>query len=271
MRKHFLILMLLTLLPLATWANKPTAANTPAVKAAQEWTNQPLGLVETAVKLPDGYDTSVGRVYYIALLSSQAAPIKSNPGWSTDLPTRTDINKYKVYYYITNDGTASYDEDGDVTLIETAEITKATIKVANITSPVAAVPDANRKYNGGEAVNLVTAPEFTGIISDEIITEYSVDGGAWSETIPTATVCGSDVTIKWRTKETTHYESYTAGADVTTSLKKADLTTGDITLPTVISPLKYTGQKQQIFSSPGVSTLGTVYFNKRSRFWICCH
>ena len=253
--------MLLTLLPLATWANKPTAANTPAVKAAQEWTNQPLGLVETAVKLPDGYDTSVGRVYYIALLSSQAAPIKSNPGWSTDLPTRTDINKYKVYYYITNDGTASYDEDGDVTLIETAEITKATIKVANITSPVAAVPDANRKYNGGEAVNLVTAPEFTGIISDEIITEYSVDGGAWSETIPTATVCGSDVTIKWRTKETTHYESYTAGADVTTSLKKADLTTGDITLPTVISPLKYTGQKQQIFSSPGVSTLGTVYFN----------
>ena len=270
MRKHFLILMLLTLLPLATWATKPTAANASAVavKATQEWTNQPLGLVETAVKLPDDYDTSVGRVYYIALLSSQAAPIKSNPGWSTDLPTRTDINQYKVYYYITNDGTASYDEDGDVTLIETAEITKATIKAANITSPVAPVADESRKYNNGAPVNLVTAPEFTGIISDEIITEYSTDGGSsWSTDIPTATVCGSDVTIQWRTQETTHYESYTAGADVTTSLNKADLTTGDITLPTVISGLKYTGVKQQIFSANGVSTRGTVYFNVNNQGW----
>ena len=236
MRKHFLILMLLTLLPLATWAGTPYATNTPAVKAAQEWTSQPLGLVETAVELPGDYDTSVGHVYYIALLSSQAAPIKSNPNWSTELPTKTDINEYKVYYYITNDGTTKYDVDGDVTQIGTgtAEITKATIKAANITSPVAAVADANRKYNGGEAVNLVTAPEFTGIISDEITTEYSTDGVNWSPNIPTATVCGVNYTIKWRTQETTHYESYTAGADVTTSLNMADLTTGDITLPTVI-------------------------------------
>ena len=255
--------MLLTLLPLATWATKPTAANASAVavKSAQEWTNQSLGLVETAVELPNGYDTSVGRVYYIALLSSQAAPIKSNPNWSTELPTKTDINQYNVYYYITNDGTASFDEDGDVTLIGTAEITKATIKAANITSPVAAVADESRKYNNGAPVNLVTAPEFTGI-NDEITTEYSTDGGSsWSTTIPTATVCGSDVTIKWRTQATTHYAAYDAGADVTTSLNKADLTTGDITLPIVISGLKYTGVEQQIFSSEGISTRGTVYFD----------
>ena len=259
MRRNFLILMLLSLLPLATWANKPTAANTPAVKASQEWTNQPLGLVETAVELPNGYDTSVGHVYYIALLSSQSAPIKSNPNWSTELPTKTDIDTYNVYYYITNDGTASFDEDGDVTLIGSAAITKATITASMFTAPLA----TNNAYNDGANVALVSGLTFAQSFADaaEASVTYSLDGGGYSADIPTATTVGSH-TVDWKIGATTHYNEYVGTQLTGVSLAKATLTAEDYVLPLVADNLKYTGSNQQIFKTNGAGgTKGTVYFN----------
>ena len=260
MRKHFLILMLLTLLPLATWAAKPTAKNAGSVAtyATQEWSGSTISLVQTAVELPDDYNQAVGKVYYLAQKSTLGAPIKSNPNWSESLPTKTDIDTYKVYYYITNDGTTSFDEDGDVIEIGTAAITKATITASMFTAPLA----TNNAYNDGANVALVSGLTFAQSFADaaEASVTYALDGGAYSADIPTATTVGNH-TVDWKIGATTHYNEY-AGTQLTgVSLAKATLAAEDYVLPLVADNLKYTGSNQQIFKTNGAGgTKGVVYF-----------
>ena len=129
MKRSFLLMLLLTILPFAAWATKPVGTghvtgNTDLVfkTGAKE---QVLLKAVTAPNNHGTYDTSVGKVR-ILVKDNATKPIKSNPNWVEynvgDVPafTGTDAKTYYVFYYFTNDGTTNYDEDGDVANITVA-------------------------------------------------------------------------------------------------------------------------------------------------------
>ena len=124
MRKNFLLVFLLGLLPLASWADKPTGGTAPTL-ATGTMTYEPgvkHTLVATPAGTPTGYDTSYGKVKYIALKNESSRPLPTREGWSTELPQVEEAGTWYVWYFITSDGTYQYDEDGDVLAVGTGSV-----------------------------------------------------------------------------------------------------------------------------------------------------
>ncbi len=178
MRKHFLILMLMALLPCVAWAIKPTAKTAPAAASASfTYTGEPQTLVTAAV-VPDGYDTSLGKVYYLA--TKGAAPTKDNPNWSESLPQATDAGTYHVYYYLTKDFTTTFDEDGDIAYVD------VTINKRDITASDFTMTGANGLVYDGALHALLTSFAWTDdVVRGTVQYKVGTTSGGWDSAIPT--------------------------------------------------------------------------------------
>ena len=104
MRKHFLLLFLMAILPLAGWAEAPTVTGTPVAPQLQ-FTNQEQSLV------PSGLTASAGASLYYAVTETS---VLAAPGWSTDtykeagsVAKKTVPGTYRVWYLAhSTDGTS---------------------------------------------------------------------------------------------------------------------------------------------------------------------
>ncbi|MBO6030047.1 MAG: hypothetical protein J6Q22_01090, partial [Prevotella sp.] len=136
MRKHFLLVFLLAILPLAGWATKPVGT-APTAATSLVYNGSAQALLSAPAQFPAGYETGSGQILYIAL-EGTGTPLKSNSGWSTEIPTATDAKTYHVWYYITNDGTSNFNEDGDIKQVGTGvTIGKKPIAASDFTLPKA--------------------------------------------------------------------------------------------------------------------------------------
>lgn len=177
MRKHFLILMLLTLLPFAGWA----AAGDPTAKAGLVYDANEKELVN------DG--TADGKEYYYAKVANEADAPTSTAAYSTTLPKETNAGDWDVWFIVKNSSDALADADLETAVKLDVKIAKATLTIQllpvgitygdnttglngyyDVTYPVAG-------QNTPEAVGLTITPSWPSDLSVGTRT-YSVSASA---------------------------------------------------------------------------------------------
>ncbi|MBQ8463852.1 MAG: hypothetical protein IJ544_07045 [Prevotella sp.] len=328
MRKHFLILMLLSLLPLAGWAadldvSKFTAANIAygstalgAISNTQGLTAGTDYVVETSkfyTSNTGGGETAIGasgatlkitsvgeyfikvsgansyagqeifvsfRIYKatnsvttvpvaidattwtgneITLIKNTPVPaaqwgnveyvvtandvtVAPTTGWSTSAPKATNTGTYKVWYRAEANETNYFASD--------AASVEATIngEEASTTKTIAA--KTGLKYTGNPQA-LITVGE--GTVTGGTI-KYSLDGGAWTETIPTATNVKNAYVVSWMiVGDNSHNDK--AKVDINVEIAKGDPVISGVAGAT---GLTYDKTEKALLANGGSVTLGAT-------------
>lgn len=109
MRKQFLLLFLMTLLPLAGWAAPAAVDDTGLTLKARTFNGQDQTLLEGTYSLPADYDTSVGGVLF-AVTTTPSAPA-SEVGATSEFPKKRNVGLYYIWYKALPDGGTYNDVD----------------------------------------------------------------------------------------------------------------------------------------------------------------
>ena len=140
MRKHFLILMLFALLPLAGWADveNPAVLATPLkLQTMLVFDNQDHELLSNAVEYPADYNRSVGGIKFFVKFedSAELTNEEKNEATST-LPKGRDAGKYYVWYQVLADGEV-YNTPSEWTKVQNTfvRISPATPEITLPTAP----------------------------------------------------------------------------------------------------------------------------------------
>ena len=140
MRKHFLILMLFALLPLAGWADveNPAVLATPLkLQTMLVFDNHDHELLSNAVEYPADYNRSVGGIKFFVKFESSAdlTPEEKDAATST-LPIGKNAGKYYVWYQVLADGEV-YNTPSEWTLVQNTfvRISPATPEITLPTAP----------------------------------------------------------------------------------------------------------------------------------------
>ena len=176
MRKHFLILMLMALLPLAGWAAAADLITKPALATGLVYDGTEQTLLTGEATLPPNYLITPGCVVYTVTDNGTTPPTLDfdDDGVTTDFPTATNAGEYYVWYRVKGDGTANY-SDGAWTLVSPLyEFTRISPATPTITPSLA----SGLKYTGS------AQKPFTGVATADFGTafKYSVDGTNWKDT-----------------------------------------------------------------------------------------
>jgi len=195
MRKHFLLLFLMALLPLVGWATVADLVTKPTLATGLTYNGKAQALTTGSYTLPADYDTSVGGVKW-AFTTTDAAPTVEG-GALADVKA-TNFGKYWVWYRVLADGDL-YNEDGNWTQIGTSfvRINKASLGF------VAATPATGLGYDGTAQTLFTknaTAADFATI--QYSIWDTTLETPAWSDwtddvTAFTGTDAGS-YSVKWQ-------------------------------------------------------------------------
>ena len=199
MRKNFLILMLLSLLPLAGWAADGDILTEPTAKTSLTYSGSAQELVTAGTV--DGSNYSM---FYAVVASTEEAPawsIGEGGKFSKTLPKATDAGTYHVYFVAYEDGganpvTPTVEKRVTVT-IDKKELTVSTdyttpTKISSLTYSGA----AQQLINAGSVTNAGNSGNFTYTLDD---TDYT----------DAARVKGTDAktyTIKWSLPGSKNYK-----------------------------------------------------------------
>ena len=259
MRKHFLILMLLTLLPYVAWATQPTAAKAPALVATAPTYDDGAELVLiTAGVLKQNYNTASGDGFHYFVIKSDTdpgTPSISADGWTPTPSVGTGAGKYYLYYYISKDGD-NYDQDGDVTLIG-----DITIQKRDITSEDFSLEGKGTKpYDGVADYDAATFAWTGGVSRGTVLYKVGTSGGGWVADMPKAVNAGTyNVRVKITGDE--NHNDYTSpttndGTWGVTTIEKINVT---ITQGAVIDPVTYdTYAHELIKTAPTVTGVNSA-------------
>ena len=248
MKKHFLLLLLMTLLPLAGWATVADLLVKPSLATGLIYNGGPQQLVVGGYNLPSDYDNAEGGVLW-AVTTTDNAPTS---GGALDA-TATDAGTYYVWYKVLADG-GVYQDEGAWTKLTVGgsfcRISKASLGFEPATPAPGLVYD-------GTAQALFTA---NATAADFATIEYSIKTSSepetWSEwtadvTAFTGTNAGS-YTVKWRIANkaeieanlTDNEDAYSgtfadvmiAGAEITAEIDGTPAFTfnGQVQTPTII-------------------------------------
>ena len=248
MKKHFLLLLLMTLLPLAGWAEPADLLTKPSLATGLIYNGGPQQLVVGGYNLPSDYDNAEGGVLW-AVTTTDNAPTS---GGALDA-TATDAGTYYVWYKVLADG-GVYQDEGAWTKLTVGgsfcRISKASLGFEPATPAPGLVYD-------GTAQALFTA---NATAADFATIEYSIKTSSepetWSEwtadvTAFTGTNAGS-YTVKWRIANkaeieanlTDNEDAYSgtfadvmiAGAEITAEIDGTPAFTfnGQVQTPTII-------------------------------------
>ena len=240
MRKHFLLLFLMALLPLASWAAAAVVDVTGLTLKARTYNGQPQALIEGTYNFPADYDTSEGGILFAA--TEGAAPT-TDEGASSEYPKATNAGLYYVYYRVKADGVYT---DGDWIQIGTTgvRINKAT---PQMTAPVG-YSDLRYTTEAQALIQTVGTTNFGEM-------QYSLDNSVWYNAEEIATnIVGTDV------QDYTVYYKAVAGENLTNN-------TGTIVVrihgiaPTIVAPvgeetLVYDGTAKQLIATAATLTTG---------------
>ncbi len=137
MRKHFLILMLLSLLPLAGWAAEPAVTAAPAAASVVAY-NQSAQELITA-----GTATTGNTLYYAVVNAGAAAPATTAGDVDASNIKATNAGSYDVYYWTVDD-----------TSDEVSDMAKITVTIPKAGTIIVVAKNPTMVYGG-------TAPELT--------------------------------------------------------------------------------------------------------------
>ena len=230
MRKNFLLLLLLTLLPLAGWAQ---------TDLADDWSIQLKELLTTyngknqlpTVKLVHATKPEITSGFNVVWKNQNGVVVTEakNVGW------------YEVT--VTADMTNTY-----------GELKNPTMKFWILkTTPVISggVLMTETAWDGKEHVLLTTKPETNfGII------EYSIDNKTWSEDVPKAKKVGS-YTVYARVQESDNWNEATKSFGPV-SITGTDVVAADIKAPTAKTGLKFTNADQALINAGDINTVKAV-------------
>ena len=208
MKKNFLLLMLMALLPLAGWAadgdiTEPTAkTNLAYTSAAQELVN--AGSVA-------GTDYTM---YYAVTQSATEAPAQS--AFSAAIPKGTNAGTYYVYFISYNSATEAYSAIGAKVSVV---IDKATLQTGTDKDYVAPTGVSSLTYNG-TAKTLITAGALgtAGTAAKCGTFTYAVGTGAYEEALPKGTNAGT-YAVKWKLSGSDNYAEATGTVNVAIAAK----------------------------------------------------
>ena len=125
MRKHFLLLFLMALLPLAGWADvatQPTVATAPTAVPNLVYTKAPKTLVS------GGTASDGASLFYAVVAHDDAAPVwaATNNPYSATVPSKTEAGDYDVYVIAVN--STDNTKRSAATIVE-ASIAKAVLNI----------------------------------------------------------------------------------------------------------------------------------------------
>jgi len=228
MRKHFLLLFLMALLPLAGWAENVTVTlydfTVPYGTAVDVST-----LPADAVKVEGADWTNIRD--YLTFTSTEAAEATYNVG---------------TYNYTLTKAAST----GDYTIYLTSNNAKMTIVQATnewTTSPAVIATGAAWTGNDIDLLATLGAAKFGTV-------EYSIDGTTWAETMPKAKDAGT-YPVQARVVATANYTGLTYSGDAT--ILGEDIT--EYTEPAAIAGLEYTSEAQNLITAAS-STQGTPMY-----------
>ena len=222
MKKHFLVLLLMTLLPLAGWAQKD-------LSDGWEITFDPVS--------PQTY-TGSNLLPTVKLKHTTEPEMTTgfNVVWTKDGEAVTEaINVGEYVATVSGDMTNTY---GDLATpskkFYILKATPTTITAGDVMADVA--------YDGNDHALVTTAPVY-----DFGTVEYSLDGESWSTVIPTGKKV-AEYTVYVRVQGSDNYNavaSYLLGSPKITG---ADLEITDFTAPTQKTGLKFTNEAQALIN-----------------------
>ena len=203
MRKHFLILMLMALLPLSGWADSFNIGGSDFTFAIASSTYDYTGApVEVGAELRKEDILAPIAAENYKLLYFEDGSNESSETAPTEVGT----------YQVQAQGIEAKGYTGTTQKI-TFLITKGTIVAGNITTTPAKVDGL--VYSGGEQT-LITA----GTVAASYGTlQYALGDGAYSTALPKATNAGT-YTVKWKVVGSNNYNDYTEGADIEVTIGK---------------------------------------------------
>lgn len=221
MKKHFLLLLWMTLLPLAGWADGAADLIVkPSLATGLIYNGKPQQLVVGSYALPADYDNAVGGVLW-KVTTENTTPTE---GGALEA-TATDAGTYYVWYKVLKDN-GEYTEDGPwKKLTEGGSFCRISKATPNVTAPEVY---KDLVYNADPQALIKTAASVDGggAIS------YSLDGGAnWYADIADEHLKGTnagDYTITYKVEASTNY---TAVENAIVPASIAKLSIGDGTNP----------------------------------------
>lgn len=233
MRKHFLILMLLALLPMAGWATitvtaDPTVNPTAATYDGSGKTVITVDGTANGVAAADAYEFK-----YFA--STGAVPSTDVSDWKDkDHLTVTTAGTYHVWY-IVESPVENEDTYGPVLLASTFTVNKA-----DLTQTTAPAKISGITFDGASH-ELITAGEY-----EDGTIEYQVNNGGWSGNIPVGTAAGNYI-VKFRVTaaDQTNYNNVNATVIAGTGITAKTLANNaHYTIEVSNNTKKYTGRTQ---------------------------
>ena len=254
MRKNFLLLFLMALLPLAGWAdNKTVKVDAAEFSVDYGKANPTLSATMLSWTIVGGGDAS----------SDLKTAVVAKLQYTTTRTPNSDVsssNTFTVSLISESDNTVTVSSDNYTIVIETATANVYVTKATDATAPAvgaetAPVAQTTTLYYDTTAQELLS-DKGTGSVGEVtgLALEYKVDDGDWSDDCKATTA--AEHTIKYRVKETANYS---ASTEVTlTNGKKIEKGTPIVSLdPSIASTFKYDGTDHAICTE-GTATLGAT-------------
>ena len=244
MKKHFLLLLLMTLLPLAGWAVSADLATKPTLATGLVYDGTDQALTTGSFVLPSDYDTAVGGVLW-AVTTTDVAPEATAEGVAFAEVKAKNTGKYWVWYKVLADGD-QYHDDGGWTQIGTSFV-RINRGVPSYSTEIAGAEGL--VYNGGEQSLVGTVPVATlGTV------QYKLEGGVYSETAPKATNAGT-YTVYYKVAEAANWVGIEESS-IEVTIGRANAT---VTAPTAIEGgLTYNRTAQNLVNAGSVAETGVV-------------
>ena len=239
MKKHFLLLLLMTLLPLAGWAEKPVVSGLSGATGLR-YDGQQQALITGSIGYPSGYNLNAGKIQFVVKTEQELPTDDEIAAATSTFPVKTDAKLYYVYYRLTNDG-SYFGEDGDWTMVP-VRINKG---VPSFSTEIAGA--TGLFYDGTEQDLIGTLPVVTfGTV------QYKLDGGDYSETAPKAINAGT-YTVFYKVDGNENWEAI-AEQSIEVAVNKANAT---VTAPTAIEGgLTYNRGAQSLVNDGSVEETG---------------
>ena len=260
MKRNFLLLLLLTLLPLAGWAASADFVDgkKPSLQA-RTYTGNPQILLsdgwEWNNSLPEDYDTANGGVLFLVTASNEIPA--SNEGSSSEYPTKTSVGKYYVWYKVLKDND-EYQDDSNWKQVGTSavRINQATL---DFKAPVGA---QNLAYNG-EAQKLITTAGSADL--EEAVVKYSLDNGeSWiTDSEEIVGLAAKTYDIQYMVDGNDNFKGVNV-ATLSVTISKATL---EFSAPEGANDLVYNGEDQKLIADAGFTNLGNLEYSLDGNDW----
>ena len=259
MRKHFLLLFLLTLLPLAGWATDYSVyVNAKAISITYGTANPAADAVDVNMFTANLVGTGAG------VDNAVKAAIAEKLTFATERVATSPVSgsyTFTLALADVTDNTVTDGLDNYTILLQEATndlvVTKAAGAVVQVT-PVLVTDALSFTTAEQDLLSVAGSGSITGTEITGLPLEYSYDNGAhWRDN--TKFTDAGTYTITYRVKET---ENYAASATATLDAKVVDKATPVVAVPVLVSSLTYTGVGQEVISTPGEANFGaTVTYN----------